>query len=105
MTASPQSGGVFSATYTTTNVASANADTALLAANAARIGVIISNDSTAKLYVLFDTPGNQAASASLFTYVVGAGNTLELNPLPISTARVRGFWSAANGSAGVTELT
>lgn len=92
------------AAYVTTNVTSANADTALLAANLARQGVIISNDSTAKLYVLFDSSGNTAASATSFTYVVGAGNTLEINPLPVSTARVRGFWSAANGSAGVTEI-
>jgi hypothetical protein len=88
-----------------TNVPAANADTALLAANAARRGLIVSNDSTAKLYVLFDGSGAGAASAANFTYVVPAGGTLELNPLPAFTGRVRGFWSAANGSAGVTEIT
>lgn len=87
-----------------TNVASANADTALLAANAARRGVIISNDSTAKLYVLFDQSGAGAASAANFTYVIPAGATFEM-PVPIFRGRIRGFWSAANGSAGVTDVT
>lgn len=98
--------GIISGTYaTSTNVTSANADTALLAANGSRIGLIISNDSTAKLYVLFDGSGAGAASATNFTYVVGPGNTLELTPLPMFTGRIRGFWSAANGSAAVTEIT
>lgn len=86
------------------NVTSAAADTALTAANANRRQLIISNDSTAKLYVLVDQSGAGAASATNFTYVVAAGGTFEM-PNPISTARIRGFWSAANGSAGVTDIS
>lgn len=87
-----------------TNVTSANADTALSAANANRRQLIISNDSTAKLYVLVDQSGAGAASATNFTYVVPAGATFEM-PNPVSTARIRGFWSAANGSAAVTDVS
>ncbi len=87
-----------------TNVVAANADTALTAANANRRMLIVSNDSTAKLYLLIDTSGAGAASATNFTYVIGPGATFEM-PNPVSTARVRGFWSAANGSAGVTDIS
>lgn len=87
-----------------TNVTAANADTAITAANASRRMLIVSNDSTAKLYLLIDTSGAGAASATNFTYVLGPGATFEM-PTPISTARVRGFWSAANGSAGVTDIS
>lgn len=87
-----------------TNVTSANADTALAAANANRRMLIVSNDSTAKLYLLVDVSGAGAASATNFTYVIAAGGTFEM-PNPVSTARIRGFWSAANGSAAVTDIS
>jgi hypothetical protein len=87
-----------------TNVVAANADTAITAANANRRMLIVSNDSTAKLYLLIDTSGAGAASATNFTYVIAAGATFEM-PNPVSTARVRGFWSAANGTAGVTDIS
>jgi hypothetical protein len=93
---------------TPTNITAANADTALLASNTNRKGVVISNDSTAKLYVLADGSGSGAASATNFTYVVGPGLTLELpiaSDIATPTARLRGFWSAAQGSAAVSEVT
>lgn len=87
-----------------TVVTSAAADTALAAANANRVQMIISNDSTSKLYVLVDVSGAAAASATNYTYVVGPGATFEF-PNPVSTARIRGFWSAANGTAAVTDIS
>lgn len=90
-----------------TNVVAANADTSLTASNGSRTGLIVSNDSTAKLYVLVDKGGAAAASATNFTYVVGAGGTLEL-PVPggsVPTARIRGFWSVAQGTCSVTDIS
>lgn len=87
-----------------TNITSAAADTAIAAANPRRNMLIVSNDSTSKLYLLIDPSGTGVASATNFTYVVPAGGTFEM-PNPVSTARVRGIWSAANGSAGVTDVS
>jgi hypothetical protein len=87
-----------------TNVTSAAADTAITAANGNRRMLIVSNDSTSKLYLLVDPSGAGVSSATNYTYVVGPGATFEF-PNPISTARVRGIWSAANGSAGVTDIS
>ena len=87
-----------------TSIVSAAADTALTAANATRRQLIISNDSTSKLYILVDQSGAGAASATNFTYVIQPGGTFEM-PNPVSTARIRGFWSAANGTAAVTDIS
>jgi hypothetical protein len=87
-----------------TNVVSAAADTAITGVNANRVMLIVSNDSTSKLYLLVDPSGVGVASATNFTYVVGPGATFEF-PNPVSTARVRGFWSAANGTAAVSDIS
>lgn len=89
-----------------TNIAYvATTDTPFLAANPSRRNVIISNDTTAKLYILIDPSGAAAASATNFDYVIQAGGTFEM-PNPVSTARIRGFWAAGGaGSAGVTDIS
>lgn len=79
------------------NVASATSSTQLVAANPSRREVVISNDSTSKLYVLI---GSGTASSSNFTYVVGAGNSLTL----MTTGQITGVWASANGSAAITEV-
>lgn len=87
-----------------TNVASAAADTAIASVNANRVQLIVSNDSTSKLYLLVDPSGVGVASATNYTYVVGPGATFEF-PNPASTARVRGFWTSANGTAAVSDIS
>lgn len=89
-----------------TNIAyAATTDTAFSAANLARRQYIVSNDTTAKLYILIDQSGAGAASATNFTYVIAAGGTFEM-PNPVSTARVRGFWAAGGaGTAAVTDIS
>jgi hypothetical protein len=87
-----------------TNVVSAAADTAITGVNANRVMLIVSNDSTSKLYLLVDPSGAGVASATNFTYVLAAGATFEF-PNPVSTARVRGFWITANGTAGVSDIS
>ena len=89
------------ATATLSNVASSAVSVTLKAANASRLGLIITNDSTQYVNVKFGS----AASASSYTYRVGPGQVLELPGTPIYTGIVTGIWDAANGNARVTELT
>ncbi len=89
-----------STTGTQTSVVAANADTALLAANPARLGFTVFNDSTAILYLLV---GSGAASLTVYTVQVPPGGYFE--SFFGFTGPVRGFWSAVNGSARVTEYT
>jgi len=94
-----------SATPTRTDVASAAADTAILAANANRLpGSTIANDSTSVLYLLL---GAGTASATNFTVAIdGKTSVPGVYFLPDGwTGAVRGFWPVANGSARVTELS
>jgi hypothetical protein len=89
-----------------TNIAyAATTDTAFAAVNANRVMLIVSNDTTAKLYLLVDPSGAGVSSATNYTYVVPAGATFEF-PNPVSTARVRGFWAAGGaGSAAVSDVS
>lgn len=89
-----------SATGTITSVADTDASTTLLAANAARLGATIFNDSTADLYVKLGA----TASATSFTVKMAAASYFEV---PYGyTGIIDGIWSAdASGSARITELT
>lgn len=107
-----QSGGVpasaaatlpVEATAAQSNVASANADTALLAVNAARRGASVFNDSTSILNISF---GAGAASATNFKVQVAPGGYWSLGAdFAVWTGAIRGWWATANGFARVTELT
>ena len=85
------------------NVASANADTLLLAANPARMGGTISNESTSILYISL---GASAASATNYWRALGPTATVATTTdLPTGyTGVVRGFWVTANGFARITEF-
>lgn len=100
-------GGVGSspaATAVVSNVTSAAADTLLLAANPLRLGFVIANDSASVLYVLL---GSGAASPTNYTYQIDAKTTVPgvASLLPNWAGQIRGYWSAANGAALVTEVT
>lgn len=72
----------------------------ILAANAARDGATIWNDSTASLYLLLSTA---TISATLATVKVPPGGYYEV---PSGyTGIIKGLWTAVNGSARVTEFT
>lgn len=82
-----------------TSVASSATSVTLLAANAARKGATVYNESTSVLYVKFGT----AASATSYTVQVVAAGYYEV---PFGyTGIISGIWATANGSARVTELT
>jgi hypothetical protein len=83
-----------------TSVASSATSVSLLAANAARRAVVITNDGTKILYIAFAATATVAA----FTYKLGSGATIEL-PLNGYTGVISGIWSAVNGNARITEIT
>lgn len=93
-----------SGTGTSANVASSATSVTLLAANAARKGATIYNDSTSVLRVKLGA----TASATSFSVVLaaltsGIGGYYEV---PASyTGIIDGIWDSANGAARVTELT
>lgn len=88
-------------TGTPANVAASAASVVLLAANAARKGAVIYNDSTATLYVLLAA---SAASPSAFTEQLAPGESLVLERGDYA-GEIRGIWTAAAGYARVTEIS
>jgi len=91
-----------SATAIVTSVSSAAADTSLIASNMSRKGILLYNDSTAILYLLF---GTGVASASNYTVQIPAQGFFEMPVAPVYTGGFHGIWAAANGSVKITELT
>jgi hypothetical protein len=90
------------ATATLANVAGSASSVTLQAANTARLGLMIYNDSTALLYVKFGA----TASTSSFTVRLGSQQYYELPNNPaIYTGVVDGIWASATGNARVTEIT
>jgi hypothetical protein len=91
------------ATATLTNVTSSATSVQLVAANTARLGLVIYNDSTSLLYVKFGT------TASTTSYTLEVPNddwvTLPGDMGVVFTGRIDGIWASANGAARLTELT
>lgn len=96
--------GIFStkpvraATPTQSSVPGSASNVSLLAANAARLGATIFNDSSALLYVKLGV----TASTSSYTVQMVAGSYYEL-PYDY-TGAVDGIWASATGNARITEL-
>lgn len=84
------------------SVSSVNASTGnqtLLASNAARVGAIIFNDSTANLFLKFGI----TASTTSFTVLIGGKGYYEI---PFSyTGQLDAVWSTNVGAARITELS
>lgn len=89
-----------SATSTLTSVAGNASSTSLLAANTARIGATLYNDSTSICYVRLEAA---AASSSNFAVKMQPEAYYEV---PFGyTGELRGIWASATGNMRVTELT
>jgi hypothetical protein len=86
-------------TPNTTSVPSNASSVTILAANANRKGVSISNISTSKLYLSFTNP---ATIVNCFIEVP-AGAFLLLDQQLIISNAIYGIWASANGAAQVTE--
>lgn len=90
-----------SGTATLANVASSATNVTLRAANTARLGLTMYNDSTSSCYVKLGA----TASATSFTVFLGPTAYYELPGPHVYTGIVDGIWAAANGNMRVTELT
>lgn len=89
-------------TATVTTVTSSATSGQLKAANTARVGLTIANDSTSILYVLL---GTGTASATNYTFALAAKGTVAADrTITGYTGAVQGVWASANGSALVTEV-
>lgn len=86
-------------TGTGSSVTAATSSTTVLAANTARIGATVFNDSTATLYLALFS----GASTTSYTAQVGANAYYEV-PFGYDGI-ITGVWSAANGNVRVTEIT
>lgn len=101
----PATGAVFSVTTassttgTITSVAASVTTTSILASNTSRRGATIVNDGLAVLYIACAG----TASTTAFTYKLQAGAAVNLDFN--YTGAVSGIWSAALGSARITEFT
>jgi hypothetical protein len=87
-------------TPTTTSVTSTTTSTLILAANANRRGLMLSNQSTSKLYLSFTTP---ALPGNSFIEVAPSAFVL-LDQQMIFTNAIYGIWTNAQGACQVTEL-
>ena len=96
----PVVSSVATRTPTTTSITSVTSSTTVLAANANRRGLMISNQSTSKLYLSFTTPAMQANS---FIEVAPSVFVL-LDQQLIFTSAIYGIWTNAQGTCQVTEL-
>lgn len=97
-TASDQLG---SSTSSVTSVAASATNVTLLAANAARRRIVVVNDSTsATMYMKLGA----TASTTSYTYKLNPGDVYESPVQPVFTGQIDAIWSAAVGSARITEL-
>ncbi|MDE2098062.1 MAG: hypothetical protein KGL39_12485 [Patescibacteria group bacterium] len=87
------------ATGTQTSVASSGSDGTILAANAARIGATIYNDSTQILYLLL-----ASGTSSNTNYSVQLVASAYYEVPAFYTGVIKGLWASANGNARVTEF-
>lgn len=86
------------------NVASSATNVTILAANVARLGGTVANDSTAILYLKLGA----SSSATSYTVQMAGSTSLGISyyELPYKySGIVTGTWASATGNARVTELT
>lgn len=91
-------------TATRSSVADNAAAVSLIAANANRKGLVITNDSSARLFVGM---GTVDPSTTDYTFVLLAGQTWEMKPGAVFTGQFKGIWESDpnDGAARITELT
>jgi len=92
------SSGGSATTSTTTSVAASATSVELLAANSNRVEAVITNDSTAILYVKLGT----GATTSDYTIALNAEESLVIDKY---TGVVHGVWASAVGNARITETS
>ena len=83
-----------------TSVAAATSSTSILAANTARLGATVYNDSTAICYLYLNSG---TASTTAFTVQIAAGGYYEV-PFTYRGA-IKAVWASATGNARITEFS
>src|SRR5262245_24578415 len=78
---------------------SAATSTTIIAANTSRLGIILSNNTGADLFIVF---GSATASNTAYTFKIPDGQTYENPPTPIWTGVVKAY-SVLGGDVMVTE--
>lgn len=96
------SSGAGPTTGTSSQVAASLSAVTILAANTSRKGAGIYYDGAAILYLILSAT---TPTASIYTIKMGSGLATYYEPPANYTGIIRGIWSAAVGSADVTELT
>ncbi len=89
-------------TWTQSTVASLASSGTLIASNASRRGLCVSNNSTSILYLYMSS--STATTTTANNVIIPPGGDYVM-PSPIYTGQITCIWSAANGSAQVTEIT
>jgi hypothetical protein len=87
-------------TSTVTRVSASITSTSIIVANASRRDLLLYNESTSILYLLF---GTGVASVTNYTIQIAGGGYYEVSYG--YTGALKGIWLAANGAVQVTELT
>ena len=90
-----------STTGTPTSVAASASSVTLLAANTARKGASVYNDSTAIMFLTL----NATTTASLYTTQVPPNTLYEVPVTPVYTGAISALWASATGNARITEMT
>jgi hypothetical protein len=88
-------------TPTITQVGSSATSETIIATNVNRKGLLIFNDSTQILYLLY---GSGAASATNYSVKIQPQTLWEMPANPVFTGQFDGIWVAVNGNAYVTEI-
>lgn len=100
------SGGVTTppATATRSQVADSAVAVSLIASNAARRGLVITNDSSSRVFVGY---GAVDPTTTNYTFVIYSGQTWEMTPSNVFTGQLKGIWETDpnDGAARITELT
>ena len=82
------------------DITSGTSDQTFVAANPARKGLLIDNESTSVLYLLFATG---TSSVTNYSVRVPAGANINLGA-NFYTGIIKGVWASANGFARITEF-
>ena len=99
-TAVPVTSNTAARTPTTTSVNGTASSVLILASNASRKGLTVSNVSTSKLYLSFSNPATIANSF----IEMQSGSFILFDQQLIATNAIYGIWTNANGAAQVTEF-
>jgi hypothetical protein len=92
------------ATSTRSSVNDSATAVSLIASNSGRKGLIITNDSSARLFVGL---GTVDPTTTDYTFVIHGGQTWEMRPDAVFTGQLKGIWETDpnDGAARITELT